>query len=76
MAIFRPVPKPDLPTQPSFDGSVVLDDVTCWRFECFLRMGLPPSDAEEHARDTTNVHATEKLIDAGCPPVTAARITR
>jgi hypothetical protein len=47
-----------------------------WRANCLRRAGFERDLAESLARDTAfDLHALLELVDRGCPPDLAARIT-
>jgi hypothetical protein len=47
-----------------------------WRARCLLAAGFEPRAARRLARDArVDLHALLELIDRGCPPALAERIT-
>jgi hypothetical protein len=51
-------------------------DLVAWRARRLARAGFSPRRAHELARAPgVDLHALLKLIDRGCPPALAARIT-
>ena len=66
------IPTSDLPSPCGAPGPPV--DVTLWRLCRLCEAGFPRALAEALSRQPVDLHALLQLVDAGCPPVLAARI--
>ena len=50
------------------------DNVIAWRLHVLLRVGYPVHDAELLAEADVDLHEAVRLIELGCPVLTAVRI--
>lgn len=50
------------------------ENVISWRLHVLLGVGYPVQVAELVAESDVDLHEAVELVEAGCPPATAARI--
>jgi hypothetical protein len=51
-----------------------IEDIRSWRLHVLLLSGADLRSAEKLAASDADLHEAVELIEAGCPPETAARI--
>jgi hypothetical protein len=60
--------------EPEPEWDTEYEDVRVWRSEQAVKLGLTPVDAYMFAYSLADLNELRRLVQAGCPPETAARI--